>query len=321
MPDIRPERPDVRIVWNEGTVAEWAAAFARVPRSTLPQSFGYAQAMGKTHGHVPRLGMIEQDGRPIGMLQILERRSLKMFRQRQLHRGPLWFDGEPEPDVLEAVLCQLRRACPDNLLSRFSFLPELAASPDTEALLLRCGFRRTGPGYRTVWIDLGKSDEELRAALARNWRQPLKAAEKTGLVVDLDPEAKNLPWLAKQEHEQAQAKHYRETSGRLAVRLRNALYKADGVVMAAALDGTTPVAAALLLGHGHTATYQIGWSNEAGRKSSAMRLVLWRAIGHLRERGFRWLDLGGINPDTAPGVTEFKLGTGGEATESVGLYR
>ena len=34
-----------------------------------------------------------------------------------------------------------------------------------------------------------------------------------------------------------------------------------------------------------------------------------------------WLDLGGINPDTAPGVTEFKLGTGGEASESVGLFR
>ena len=312
---------DVQIVWNQGTVAEWAAAFARVPRSTLPQSFGYAQAMGKTHGYVPRLGMIEAAGRPIGMVQVLERRSLKIFHQRQLHRGPLWFDGEPDADVLEAVLRRLRRECPDNPLNRFSFLPELAATPETEALLLRCGFRRTGPGYRTVWIDLSKPDEELRAALARDWRQRLKGAEKAGLILDLDPEAKNLPWLAKQEHDQAQAKHYREMSGRLSVRLRNALHKADGVVLAAALDGTTPVAAALLLGHGHAATYQIGWSNEAGKKAGAMRLVLWRAIGHLRERGFRWLDLGGINPDTAPGVTEFKLGTGGEASESVGLFR
>lgn len=312
---------DIDIVWNQGTLAEWAAAFARVPRSTLPQSFGYAQAMGKTHGYVPRLGMIEHGGRPIGLVQVLERRSLKLFHQRQLHRGPLWFDGAPDAGVLEAVLRRLRRECPDNPLNRLSFLPELAASPETEALLLRCGFRRTGPGYRTVWIDLGKSDEELRAALARDWRQRLKGAEKAGLTLDLDPEAKNLPWLAKQEHEQAQAKHYREMSGRLTVRLRNALHKADGVLMAVALDGATPVAAALLLGHGHAATYQIGWSNEAGKKAGAMRLVLWRAIGHLRARGFRWLDLGGINPDTAPGVTEFKLGTGGDASESVGLFR
>ena len=312
---------DIEIAWNEGTMAEWTAAFARVPRPTLPQCFGYAQAMGKTYGHVPRLGTIAHAGRPIGLVQVLERSSLKLFRQRQLHRGPLWFDGEPEPGVLEAVLRLLRRECPDNPLSRCSFLPELAASPETGAMLQRCGFRRAGPGYRTVWIDLTKSDEELRAALARDWRQRLKGAEKAGLVLDLDPEAKNLPWLAKQEHDQAQAKRYREMSGRLAVRLRNALYKADGVLMAAALEKTTPVASALFLGHGRAATYQIGWSSDSGKKTGAMRLVLWKAIGHLRERGFRWLDLGGINPDTAPGVTEFKLGTGGEATETVGLYR
>ena len=41
----------------------------------------------------------------------------------------------------------------------------------------------------------------------------------------------------------------------------------------------------------------------------------------LKQHGVRMLDLGGINPDTAPGVTEFKLGTGGEAVETVGQYR
>lgn len=316
------DMPGVRIVWNEGTVTEWAAAFAGVPRSTLPQCFGYAQAMAKTHGYVPRLGAIEHAGRTIGLVQILERRHLKIFHQRQLHRGPLWFDGEPDAEVLEAVMRLLRRECPHDSLNSFSFLPELAASPETEALLMRCGFRRTGPGYRTVWLDLTRSDEELRAGMARDWRQRLKGAEKAGFVFDLDPEAKNLPWLVKQEHEQAQAKHYREMSGQLTVRLRNALYKTDGVLLAAALDaGKAPVAAALLLGHGRAATYQIGWSNEVGKKTGAMRLLLWRCIAHLRERGVRQLDLGGINPDSAPGVTEFKLGTGGEATESVGLFR
>ncbi|HYD68708.1 GNAT family N-acetyltransferase, partial [Azospirillum sp.] len=225
----------VRIAWNEGTIGEWSAAFARLPRATLPQSFGYAQAMAKTHRYVPRLGLIEHAGRVIGMVQVLERRSLKVFAQRQLHRGPLWFDGEPGPEVLEPVLRTLRKACPDNALNRLSFLPELAASPDTAALLERCGFRRTGPGYRTVWLDLTKPDEELRAGFARDWRQRLKGAEKAGLTIDVDPEAKNLPWLVKQEHEQALIKQYREMSGALTVRLRNALHKADGMLMVAAL--------------------------------------------------------------------------------------
>ena len=71
----------------------------------------------------------------------------------------------------------------------------------------------------------------------------------------------------------------------LIVRLRNALHKAGGVLMVTALAGKEPVAAALLFIHGQAATYQVGWSNAAGRTSSAMRLVLWRAIEESRQTG------------------------------------
>lgn len=312
----------VTILWNEGTVGAWSTLFARVPRSTLPQCFGYAQAMGRTHGHVPRLGLIRRGDEPIGLVQLLERRLLKLFNQRQMHRGPLWLDGVP-PDgaTLEAAFRLLRQACPDNPLNRASLLPELPAGPETEAMLERCGFRRFGPGYRTVWLELGRGEEALRAGLARDWRQRLKGAEKAGLAVELDWEAKNLPWLMKQEHEQAQAKQFRPMTGALAVRIRNALVRGDGVLMAAALEGGAPVASGLFYRHGAAATYQIGWASEKGRRSGAMRLLLWRAALALKARGVAWLDLGGINPDTAPGVTEFKLGTGGEAVETAGLYR
>ncbi|MDQ2103583.1 lipid II:glycine glycyltransferase FemX [Azospirillum isscasi] len=336
MPSPIPSEGAVTILWNEGTVGEWASFFARIPRSTLPQCFAYAGAMGRTHGFVPRLGLIRRDGAPIGLVQLLERRMFRLFHQRQIHRGPLWLDGvEPDLATQEAAFRLLRRACPDNPLNRASLLPELAAGPEADGMLRRCGFRRFGPGYRTVWLDLSRGEEELRAAMARDWRQRLKGAEKAGLVIDLDWEAKNLPWLMKQEHEQALTKQFRPMTGALAVRIRNALVKGgagkgDGVLMAAALEGRSndarskdakPAASALFYIHGGSATYQIGWSSDSGRKSGAMRLVLWRAALALKARGVGWLDLGGINPDSAPGVTEFKLGTGGQAVESVGLYR
>lgn len=302
-------------------MGEWSAAFGRVARSTLPQCFGYAQTMGKTQGYVPRLGLIERAGEGLGLVQILERRHLKLFHERQLHRGPLWFDGVPPDDVLEPVLRLLRKALPNNPLNRASVLPELPAGPAMEALMARCGFTRVSTGYRTVWLDLTKPAESLRAGFAPAWRQSLKAAEKAGLTIDIDPEAKNLPWLMKQEHDQAAEKGFRGLTGSLAVRLRNALVKADGVMMAAALSGGEPAAAALFYGHGRAATYQIGWSNGTGRRTNAMRLVLWRAIQAWKERGAVALDLGGINPDSAPGVTEFKMAMGGEAVETVGLYR
>lgn len=321
---------NVRIAWNEGTMGDWAALVARVPRTTLPQSFAYAQAMARTHGHVPRLGVIQHGDTPIGLVQMLERRSFKIIVQRDIHRGPLWLDGRvPDPPVREEVFRRLRRACPNHPLSRASLLPELDAGPEAEGMMARCGFRRVGPGYRTIWLDLAKDEEGLRAGMARDWRQRLRRAERAGLTVDLDWEAKNLPWLMKQEHDQALSKGFRPLTGVLAVRLRNALLKGgrpdDGVLMVAALEGGgkefRPVACGLFVRHGSTATSQTSWANASGRDSGAMRLVIWRAALALKERGARWLDLGGINPDSAPGVTEFKLGTGGQATETVGLYR
>lgn len=302
-------------------MGEWSAAFARVARPNLMQSFGYAQAMGRTHGYVPRLGLIERAGEGLGLVQILERRHLKLFHERQLHRGPLWFGGVPGEEVLEPVFRLLRKAVPNNPLNRASVLPELPAGPAMEALMARCGFTRMATGYRTVWLDLTKPPESLRAGFSTSWRQSLKSAERAGLTIDLDPEAKNLPWLMKQEHDQAAAKSFRAMTGPLAVRLRNALVKADGVMMVAALAGGEPVASALFYGHGRAATYQVGWSNGTGRRTNAMRLVLWRAIQAWKDRGAVALDLGGINPDSAPGVTEFKTAMGGEAVETVGLYR
>lgn len=313
--------PQIRIVWNEGTVGAWADRFAALDRSTLPQSYGYARAMARTHGFLPRLGLIEREGEAAGLVQVLERRVLRIACRREIHRGPLWFAGPPDEATLAETLVLLRRACPDNLLNRLSFLPELPMGGAAARALEQAGFRRFGPGYRTVWIDLTLSLAAIRAGFSATWRQRLKSAEKAGLRVDLDESARMLPWLMKQEREQAVFKHFRPLSGPLAVRLRNALVGQAGLLLAIAHDEQGPVAAGLFLGHGGCATYQVGWSGERGRKSHAMRLVLWHAIRSLRERGYRALDLGGINPDTAPGVTEFKLAMGGEAVETIGLYR
>lgn len=313
--------PAVDIVWNQGTVAEWRALYGAAPAATLPQCFAYADAMARERGFVPRLGRITLQGRTVGLAQVLERRSLKVFTQRHIHRGPLWLDGTPAPPVAEAALTILRRECPRNLLNNLSFLPELPAGEEWAAMMARVGFRRIGPGYRTIRIDLTQPLDKLRAAWSTTARQRLKKAEKAGLVLDIDAKAQNLPWLMGKEQAQAKTKGFRPLSGRLAVRLRNALLPDGGVLMISALQGGEVAAAGLFFVHGATATYQVGWAGEAGRETHAMRLILWRATEIMKQRGVATLDLGGVNPDHAAGVTEFKTSLGGDLVETVGLYR
>ena len=76
-----------------------------------------------------------------------------------------------------------------------------------------------------------------------------------------------------------------------------------------------------MLGHGQCATYQIGWTSADGRTANAHHVLLWDAISLLRDRGYRFLDLGGINPEAASGVTRFKTGLGGTPYALVPIHR
>jgi hypothetical protein len=71
------------------------------------------------------------------------------------------------------------------------------------------------------------------------------------------------------------------------------------------------VAAIAVVRHGATATYHLGWSNASGRALSAHAALLLNAARSLADAGVRWLDLGTVATDRAPGLAAFKLGTGG----------
>ena len=84
-------------------------------------------------------------------------------------------------------------------------------------------------------------------------------------------------------------------------------------------DGTA-VAGIAVIRHGASATYLAGWTSAAGRHHNAHNLLLWHAITKLRESGTDWLDLGGVDTQSAPGLARFKLGLGGALETQSGTY-
>ena len=63
---------------------------------------------------------------------------------------------------------------------------------------------------------------------------------------------------------------------------------------------------------GDTCVYLLGATNNAGLKNKAAYLAQWSVIQMAKERGCRFYDLGGIDPDKNPGVYHFKKGMGGQ---------
>lgn len=314
--------PTVRILWDRGTVSEWYGLMAQVPRSTVTQSFGYGAAMLTVEKWRPRLGVIELSDRPIGLVVMMEKKAFGVVKVARLHRGPLIRPEAAKPAVIASVMKQLRAEYPSGPTRWTALVPEMAATEENAAILRWAGFKPIkGPGYRTIWLDLAKDESALRKGMAQKWRNALNQAERAGLTVEVDRTGAHLPWLLEVYLADKAAKGYRGPSGPLLTRLRTAMHKDGDILILRACKDGTPVAGLLMLGHGKAATYQVGWTGDEGRRTRAHNLLLWRAILELKAQGRLALDLGGLLPDRAPGVTAFKRGLGGEEVELVGAWR
>jgi hypothetical protein len=62
---------------------------------------------------------------------------------------------------------------------------------------------------------------------------------------------------------------------------------------------------------GDSGIYLLGATSDAGLTSKGAYLLQWTVIQWLKENGFRWYDLGGIDPERNPGVYRFKRGMSG----------
>ncbi|WP_222183402.1 GNAT family N-acetyltransferase [Geminicoccus harenae] len=272
----------------------------RVP---LPQSFAYGEALAGLGRRVARL--VGLDGAVVA--QAASRR-IGAVPLVLVSRGPLSIPGQDAAaaawDLARAVREQFGRGL-------------LLWSPPRPPRPCRLP---VVTGHATCWVDLARPPAVLRAALDGKWRNQLLRAEAQRLVVRERHHGPEPAWLAARHRQ-----HRREVGFRalpLSFLERIAAHSPgcrDRLVLVAVAGGQ-PVAGIWLQIHHGSATYLIGYADRQGRRLDAMRLLLWRGMLALQERGVGWLDLGGIATDRAPGLTRFKLGMGGSVSVEAGTY-
>lgn len=312
------------IDWNSLTIGDWEARLAQVRRLPVLQAMAYAQAVRATRQMSARWGLIRIDGAEAGLLQIQEvslaRNAVHLLT---LDRGPVWLDGFGSLDHWRRLLEAFDAAFPRRLGRRRRLLPELADTPAARDLMAASGFRRRAgmPGYQTIWLDLTREPDALRANLKQKWRNTLNKSERQGLTVEIDDTGGALPRLLSRYADDKASRGYPGPAPSFLAALGRS-FAAHGklLVVTACHDGPAEAAVMLLL-HGTSATYQVGWSNAEGRRLGAPTLLLWRAVSALKERGIRDFDLGGVNDRDAAGVKAFKAGLGGTEVRLVGQYQ
>jgi lipid II:glycine glycyltransferase (peptidoglycan interpeptide bridge formation enzyme) len=175
--------------------------------------------------------------------------------------------------------------------------------------------------YRTLMLDLTREPAEIRKKLDQKWRNQLNRSEKNGLEL-IEGTADDLyEVFLKLQKEMQDRKQYKPTVDYVefgeiqeklpeSMKMHIVICKHEGV----------PVTATIGTAIGDRGIYLLGATGEAGMKQKSAYLSQWRMILWLKERGCRWYDLGGIDPENNPGVYHFKVGMSDTDVQHIGQY-
>ncbi len=319
MPPRSRGRASVTIEWNRVTREAWSELLTRSGRSNLLQSWAYGEAKRETAGWRVRRGVAKADGRPIAIVQVLQKRIGPVLLSR-VNRGPLFLDGANANEQFE-VWRQVAALGKAGRLRILSIAPELGVNGHSLELVEELGLgKRRSLGYESSWLDLQASEGELRRRLDGKWRNMLTASEKSGLVIDANSDDEAFAWLIAQYRELMLEKGFAGTPIEVIESIRKHERGDERLVVFRALLDGLPQAGICIAAHGVAATYLIGRNGLEGRRLKANQFLLWQAILALRERGLLWFDLGGFSERDTPGVMTFKLGLNGERYELLGEY-
>lgn len=281
-----------------------------------------AQRVGAVSEHVA----VEQDGIVAGLADVrIKRIPVVGTGIAYVNGGPLVRRNEGG-DADRLALCLKTLAC-EYAARRGMVLRIMAPVADEDwdlvqrAVFSEAGFvasNATRP-YRTFLLDIARPLDEIRRSLAQKWRNCLNQSEKHGLTVRTGTD----PALLREFCDLFS--RFIDRKG-FAVDLAPPFYLAVQEQMPdtdrfevnfAEFDG------AVVAGHvasllGDMSVYLLGASSDEALKAKASYLLQWRAIQSARERGLRWYDLGGIDPEGNPGVYHFKSGLGGQDVTAPG---
>ena len=310
-PALRPSQCKVYEITEE---AEWHAHFSRVPFATFSQCWAYGEAKRAQGRNVRRL-LIEANGVPIALCQVLKVQKLGVPLAARIDRGPLFFSSQPSADEARAVFRAIRRACCFPRGGVLLIAPAIKAGDGTVPPML--GYRRRSKhGWRSALVDLRKDVGELRKQLDQKWRNSLNKALKSPLALHLPGGTQELDWLIGRHEEHMGEKGFIAHGGGF-LRALAAAAPSDIIVARAMLNGE-PVSGMLLVRFGLFAEYFIGWNGDNGRKHNAGNLLLWHGMLEMKQRGCAWFDLGGY--ETGEGFGHFKAGVRGEVYQLAGEW-
>lgn len=307
---------DYALEFFEPNQEQFDAFLQKAKRPSLLQSFPYAYAIRKTQKLQPRLGVIKKDDEEIGFFSTFEASTLfGLLHVLTIDRGPCWFEGYGNTEDMYGFSQALDAYAPPRFGRQRRFMPEIS-----KGQLYRGWKKREGrKAYKTIWLDISKSEDSLQKNMEKKWRNALSKAQRQDQKMEVGSAA-DITWFLQGYLKDRLAKKYPGPSLSFLKTLMEMAAQSDDLLLLKATQKNRILASICIIKHGNAATYQTGWTTLEGRSTNAHHFLLWQAIKMLKEKGVHHLDMGGVNTETAKGVTDFKDGVGGKRAQLIGQF-
>jgi hypothetical protein len=271
---------------REVSGAVWDGLLHMFRDAVHEQSFAYAAA--RWGERRVRCIVVERDGAKLG-------RGFAAIKFGPLYRREAPSDREQVSEVVRAIksfFCRERKL-------HLSILPQALLDDGTLVEALgEAGFRegRMIGDPRRYFIDLARSEDEMRQGLAQRWRRNLKLAEKQALQVEELSGESGLSIFRKMFDDLKARKQEVEATGLSEMTALSGSPHREfrPRVFLARRGSGNALAGAIITTIGERAVFAFGAQSAEGAEISASYALQWTIVDRLRREGrCRWYDLGG----------------------------
>ncbi len=274
-------------------------------------------------GNKLEYNIIEKNGEVVAIAQV-RIKTIPLLNKgiAYVRWGPLWQlqNQSPNPENLQLAIKKLTEEYVTKRKLVLRIMPNIT---DKSEIFSSLGFEKLPDHkpYRTFVVDIRDDFEEIRKRFRKKWRYSLRQAEKNGILVKSGDSIEMFDTFLILYRSMHNRKKFKEFVDVESFRnMQQLLPTQNKMKIFIAYFENNPVASIVVSAMGNTGIYLLGGSNETGLKYSASYLLQWKAIEWMKEKNIQYYDLGGIDPETNPGVYTFKKGLGGEDISFIGTY-
>ena len=310
---------------DQATDLEWSELLDQFDDANIYQTAAYGNVRWG-ESSLSRV-VLKRDGEAVALAQfrIIRPTPLK-FGMAYLRWGPLWEKkgSQPDPEIADRFAAAVREEYLHKRRLFVRILPN-AFTGSARSALFRAAFQSFSEenddaveAYRTFVLDLSPSVEHLRSRLDGKWRNKLSGAERNRLSVFAGDGIEEFRIFCTMYGEMHRRKMFATTVDVDEFKkMQRTLPEPQRMRILICEEKGVPIAGLIASAMGNSAIYLLGATSDSGLKAKGAYLLQWTLISWLKQMGIRWYDLGGIDPESNPGVYLFKKGMSGEDSRQI----